>query len=250
MRILLSLLFLVVAIPSHARRQFDIEVIIFKRITDAEQTTESWPNVLPKIELKHAGYLNDANYRSRKSVILMGKDQLELKEQAQRLDEHAGFELLLHTGWRQSDRNTPTFHIQAGRDFSDEFNPDGSQRIQERQANAFNNAPVPYSFQPVYELDGKLRVFVDHYLYADVTLDLKAPNVREVTLQPKVIDFDFEQRSNSVQIGFLEDITPTLIKERFLKPYRMDQKRRMRSSETHFLDHPLLGIVIQTRRVE
>ncbi|MBO0181007.1 CsiV family protein, partial [Vibrio parahaemolyticus] len=30
---------------------------------------------------------------------------------------------------------------------------------------------------------------------------------------------------------------------------RMDQKRRMRSSETHYLDNPLMGMIIQVRRV-
>ncbi|NMU76239.1 hypothetical protein HKB17_03900, partial [Vibrio parahaemolyticus] len=34
-----------------------------------------------------------------------------------------------------------------------------------------------------------------------------------------------------------------------LKSYRMDQKRRMRSSETHYLDNPLMGMIIQVRRV-
>ncbi|MDF4825758.1 CsiV family protein, partial [Vibrio parahaemolyticus] len=36
----------------------------------------------------------------------------------------------------------------------------------------------------------------------------------------------------------------------FLKSYRLDQKRRMRSGETHYLDHPLMGMIIQVRRVQ
>ncbi len=41
MRILIPLLLLCVSMPSWAARQFDIEVIIFKRAVDAESTSES-----------------------------------------------------------------------------------------------------------------------------------------------------------------------------------------------------------------
>ncbi|QSA20002.1 hypothetical protein JV197_08680, partial [Vibrio furnissii] len=47
----------------------------------------------------------------------------------------------------------------------------------------------------------------------------------------------------------LESVSPTVDVESFLKSYRMDQKRRMRSGETHYLDHPLMGMIIQVRRV-
>jgi hypothetical protein len=47
----------------------------------------------------------------------------------------------------------------------------------------------------------------------------------------------------------MEDVTPTVRTGEFLKSYRLDQKRRMRSTETHYLDHPLLGMIIQVRRV-
>ncbi|MDN3684483.1 CsiV family protein [Vibrio sinaloensis] len=54
-----------------------------------------------------------------------------------------------------------------------------------------------------------------------------------------------------VEAGLMEQVAPTVEKARvFFKelPYR-SKKRRMRSSETHFLDHPLMGVLIQVRRV-
>ncbi|MEZ9563487.1 CsiV family protein, partial [Vibrio splendidus] len=44
MKRLIPLLLLFVSLPSLAQRQFDIEVIIFKRAVDAEKVNESWPN--------------------------------------------------------------------------------------------------------------------------------------------------------------------------------------------------------------
>ncbi|NCO46130.1 MAG: hypothetical protein GW890_06855, partial [Vibrio sp.] len=104
---------------------------------------------------------------------------------------------------------------------------------------------------PLYELDGKLQIYVQHYLYAETTLDLKAPSVREIVLQSKSLELDItpEEQNAEVQLGNLEAISPTVEKEEFLKSYRMDQKRRMRSNETHYLDHPLMGMIIQVRRV-
>nr|WP_269808628.1 CsiV family protein [Enterovibrio nigricans] len=38
--------------------------------------------------------------------------------------------------------------------------------------------------------------------------------------------------------------------EKYLEPYAFKQKRRMRSGEVHYLDHPLMGLIIQVTRVE
>lgn len=72
-----------------------------------------------------------------------------------------------------------------------------------------------------------------------------------MTLQEQQIELDspVSDAESNVQVGNLTEISPTVEVQEFLKSYRMDQKRRMRSTETHYLDHPLLGMVIQVRRV-
>ncbi|KJY93222.1 hypothetical protein TW84_04960 [Vibrio neptunius] len=255
MKKLIPLLLLVVAMPSWAKRQFDIEVIIFKRAVNPEQTAESWPNAVPDISMKRVGNLNDTGYRAQKGVSLLPASSYKLNPQVRKLKNHAGFKVLLHTAWRQGDGNryvAPTFHIQAGRDFSGQFMPDGSQRASETSTEVINGVTEESIASPLYELDGKLQVYVEHYLYADVKLDLKAPSVRDITFEAKPLEFtptNDVTAENTVQVGLMEDVTPMVHTEEFLKSYRMDQKRRMRSTETHFLDHPLLGMIIQVRRV-
>ncbi|WP_260258719.1 peptidoglycan binding protein CsiV [Vibrio intestinalis] len=252
MKKLIPLLLFFVAMPSWAARQFDIEVIIFKRAVDAEQTTESWPNTLPNIDMTNVGSFSDSNYRSRKGAWMLPHSSYRLTNQAQKLRNHAGFQVLMHKAWRQGDRgrlSAPVFRITGGKDYSAQFNRDGSQKgsANESVIDGVTEQSIP---GPLYELDGKFQVYVEHYLYADVELDIKAPSVREVTLEDREINIsDIDNASNTVQSGFMTEITPTVHTEEFLKSYRMDQKRRMRSSETHFLDHPLMGMIIQVRRV-
>lgn len=253
MKRLIPLLLLFVSLPSLAQRQFDIEVIIFKRAVDAEKVNESWPNTQPEISLERVGSFQDTQYRSRKGVQMLPYSEYKLAPQKNRLSNHAGFEVLMHTAWRQGDQGksyAPVFHIQAGRDFSKQFNADGSEKgaVTASNPDGFQEETID---KPLYELDGKLQIYVQHYLYAETTLDLKAPSVREVTLQEQQIELDspVSGAENNVQVGNLTEISPTVEVEEFLKSYRMDQKRRMRSTETHYLDHPLLGMVIQVRRV-
>jgi len=252
MKKLIPLLLLMASMPSLAQRQFDIEVIIFKRAVDAEQMNESWPNTLPEINLNRVGSFQDAEYRQKKNVKMLPYSEYALTEQKESLKKHAGFKVLLHTAWRQGDEGksaAPIFHIQAGKDYSQTFNADGSEKIAlETTSSDISEETID---APLYELDGKLQIYVQHYLYAETTLDLKAPSVREITLQDQTIELDspVSDADSTIQVGNLTEISPTVEVEEFLKSYRMDQKRRMRSTETHYLDHPLLGMIIQVRRV-
>ncbi len=249
MRIFVLLLMLCVSLPSWAR-QFDIEVIIFKRAVNAEKMTESWPNALPPIDMANVG-----NIRS-KGARFLPASSYRLNGVKAKLQRHAGFTVLSHKAWRQGDRgrhNAPIFHIRGGKDYSEQFNSDGSEKsatpIAQEDTNGFTEISID---NPLYELDGKLQIYVQHYLYAETTLDLKAPSIREITLEDTIIAEDSAQLGEvegNIQVGNLTEISPTVEVERFLKSYRLDQKRRMRSSETHYLDHPLMGVIIQVRRV-
>ncbi|KLN66412.1 MULTISPECIES: peptidoglycan binding protein CsiV [Vibrio] len=251
---LIPLLLMLVAMPSMAQRQFDIEVIIFKRAVDAEQTAESWPEKVTKIDLERAASFGDVSYRNKKGVKMLPASEYALNDEVKKLNQHAGFKVLMHKAWRQGDQGrfgAPIFHVQAGRDYSGQFNPDGSM-IEANQSQVLEGITEESIPKSLYQLDGKLQIYVEHYLYADVELDLKTPSVKDVTLeqhQPEVFSSEPSSDSQVVQVGLMEDVTPTVHKVEFLKSYRFDQKRRMRSTETHFLDHPLMGVIIQVRRV-
>ncbi len=256
MRILIPLLLLCISMPSWAQRQFDIEVIIFKRAVDAESTSESWPDELPEIEMMNVGSLDSDAYRSSKGVTLLPSSSFQLNPQEAALDDHAGFKVLKHVAWRQGDqgqRSAPIFRIIGGQDFSGAYYADGTPN--DGSNIAFTNDGFSESNVdgPLYELDGKIQIYVQHYLFAETTMDLRKPSVRQVHIESTPTEQLADEMGfidGNVQVGNLVDVSPTVTEEKFLKTYRLDQKRRMRSGETHYLDSPLMGMIIQVRRVE
>lgn len=254
MKKLIPLLLLLVAMPSLAQRQFDIEVIIFQRTVDAESTQESWPEQLPAINFSRSGNLTDAQYRQNRGVMMLDPADYQLTEQSQRLRNHAGFNVLLHTAWRQGDQGraaAPRFRIQAGNDYSDQFDPDGTPRMADEISISMIEGVTEQAIHPaLHELDGTLQIYVQHFLFAEANFDLKKPVVREVMIQQAANSAEDKDTANGVQEGHFMPISPVKEQQSFLKSYRFDQKRRMRSGETHYFDHPLMGMIIQVRRVE
>lgn len=255
MKKLIPILLFFVSFQSFAQRQFDIEVILFKRAVDPEQVNESWPNQLPAIELGNSLSFQNGIAMEKKGAKLLPASEYQLNPQYQALNRHAAFTPMLHVAWRQGDqgrRAAPVFHIQAGKDYSRDFDEAGNARVDTAVVEGMSEEIKEQTIHsPIYELDGKLQVYVQHYLFAEVDLDLKAPSVREITFEEQALSLDAiepEQESN-IQVGNLESVSPTLQVEEFLKSYRIEQKRRMRSTETHYLDHPLMGMIIQVRRV-
>ncbi len=258
MKRLVPLLMLFFALPVMAKRQFDVEVIIFKRNISAEQTNESWPNSLPPIDFSRVGNLASSAYLEQKGVTLLPNSEYQLNEQEQRLRNHAGFKVLLHTAWRQGDQgeySAPKFHILAGKNYSGRFNPNGTPVGSQTKpaVTGMTESSVP---SPIYELDGKLQIYVQHYLYANAVLDLKEPSVREVAIVSTMPE-DAPDTSTTVpsdsgneatKFGHLQNVSPEVETQTFLKSYRLDQKRRMKSGETHYFDHPLMGMIIQVRK--
>lgn len=296
MKKIIYALILLASWPSFAR-QFDIEVILFKRDVEPSSYQESWPDVLDPINLERAFSYRDKAMMNKNGAFLIS--QYKLNDVYQKLQNHAGFKPLMHVAWRQDDSGasrSPIFHIQAGQDFSDRFVADGrtiadanadlslvpldaptpTPALVEGDENLTPETPAIQS-GPILELDGTMQVYVQHYLYVVTELDLKVPGKhefivntpteKEVTVEDSiegdVVGISNEENidvanaeleptqplNDNIQLGHLEDVTPeTEIKE-FLKSYRMKEKRQMRSGETHYIDHPLMGMIIQVRKV-
>ncbi|WP_083539458.1 CsiV family protein [Enterovibrio coralii] len=120
----------------------------------------------------------------------------------------------------------------------------------------------------MYELDGFIRVYVQHYLFIETDLVLREPGERKVLKDVNAVPVPLENQtdtetdsllSNNTQVtSTTEGNTVTGLQklereyevEKYLEPYVLKQKRRMRSGEVHYLDHPLMGLIIQVTRVE
>ncbi|MGF1790915.1 peptidoglycan binding protein CsiV [Photobacterium profundum] len=294
MKKLIYLLLLAVSWPSFAARQFDVEVILFKRNINPEQVNESWPEQLKQVDMQGALSLEDTAALKAKGVTILPSSQYALDAQYNKLKKHAGFTPLAHIAWRQGDQNqanAPKLYITAGRDFSEQFLPDGrSKKDVEQPTNAIsidsdsNNDGITITADnstsllsnsnnnadtrsdSLYQLNGMLQVYVQHYLFLDANLDLREPSRREVIMTKPLLESIVNEQNamnvdtdtatengidvnSNVQIGHLQEVKKNIKVEEFLKPYRLSQQRRMRSGEIHYLDNPLLGVIIQVRRV-
>ncbi|MGF1756964.1 peptidoglycan binding protein CsiV [Photobacterium sagamiensis] len=282
MKKLVYILLLAVSWPTFAARQFDVEIILFKRNINPDQVSESWPDQKKPLDMRGTMTFGDTDRHAAKGVTLLSPDQYQLTNQYQKLKNHAGFTPLAHVAWRQGDKGkgaAPKFHLTSGKDFSDRYLADGTSKAELRRrqlseqdsthdADAGSDITIKIGNDvadtdlatdaagneaPLYQLEGKIQVYVQHYLFADVNLDLREPGRREVIvgtepLEGDYIDTETETESN-VQVGHLQEVKKKVEVEEFLKSYRLSQQRRMRSGETHYLDNPLMGMIIQVRRV-
>ncbi|GEM74872.1 peptidoglycan binding protein CsiV [Vibrio sagamiensis] len=267
MRILIPLLLIFASMPSWAGRQFDIEVIIFKRAINTNNSNEAWPNELPSIELNQSGSLNDQNYRQSKGVNLLPRSAYRLNAQATALNRHTGFKVLKHVAWRQGDQgkaNAPIFHIIGGRDFSNSYQANGQEANDYSSSMSIHDQADTSSPKPLFELDGTLQIYVQHYLFVNTVLDFREPITRSVIKERPLTssketsfgnNMAYRQETNTdksknIQVGNFNNVLSNTEEESFLQTIRMDQTRRMRSGEIHYLDNPFVGMLIQVRSVK
>ncbi|AJR08144.1 hypothetical protein C9J03_08210 [Photobacterium gaetbulicola] len=265
MKNIIYLLLFAISWPSLAARQFDIEVILFKRNIAPEQVSESWPDNQKPVDLNGTIDFGDTARLQARGLTPMPSSQFELNGQYNKLQQHAGFTPLAHFGWRQGDLSraaAPRIHFTAGKDFSAQFSADGTVKSAQptepadgQMDEGFNEESLISAQEEtssLRELDGTLRVYVQHFLFTEANFALREPSRREVIIgaEPLAPIEGSLEPAGSVQIGHLQEVKKQVKVEEFLKTYQFQQQRKMRSGETHYLDHPLMGMVIQIRRID
>ncbi len=134
-------------------------------------------------------------------------------------------------------------------------------------------APAATRLEPVWELDGDIAIHLDHYLYADVNLRLRQQGERELQITESdapmqtpqlglssepLTDTNADAPEGGVEVMALGDERAasegTLVAsqgtEPFLFSYQLSEPRRLRSTELHYFDHPLMGLLVQIRTYE
>ncbi|USH01255.1 peptidoglycan binding protein CsiV [Grimontia kaedaensis] len=274
MKKLIILLLCVISWPSFAERWFDVEVIVFKRNQNPDTVQENWPDAQPDINLSGAVSVFDKQTLAARGLQVLPKNQWQLNAEYNRLANHAGFKPLAHVAWRQNDGGRgamPKLRFTAGRNFGDSFYIDGTSK----DAPLVTSESAPDGYQPtdkasgpMYELDGFIRVYVQHYLFIETDLALREPGERKVLKEVQAVPLPLDNQVATEVEGITaegSDVAPvvegsaltglqklerTYSVEKHLNSYAFEQKRRMRSGEIHYLDHPLMGLIIQVTRVE
>lgn len=272
MKKLIILLLCAISWPSFAERLFDVEVIVFKRNQNPDAVQENWPDAQPDINLNNAILVFDSQALAARGLKVLPKSQWQLNAEYDRLANHAGFKPLVHVAWRQNDGGRgmmPKLRFTAGRNFGDSFYTDGTSKdalITTSEYAPDSDQPTEKISGPMYELDGFIRVYVQHYLFIETDLALREPGERKVLEEVQVVPTSLENPTitdvenivadNAISdtqgsaLTGLQKLERTYSVEKYLKSYHFEQKRRMRSGEIHYLDHPLMGLIIKVTRVD
>jgi len=214
---------------------------------------------------------------------------LQLSEQVQALKQHANYKLLMHSAWRMPPtikRRAIPIRIFAGQNYQTRFNPDGSpiltpiEEVQEAvivndiETNTDTAAVLMTDedeLTPLWQLDGELLIYLDHYLYAETKMYIRQETTREVPVSDVTSDYSTDQQSKEQSLLSLSSlaldvkIANPLVEsiseldseaeiemqeQAFLQSYPMKQLRVIRSSEIHYFDHPKFGMLMQIRKYE
>ena len=227
---LLTCLFLGFSLLAHAEeiRYYDVEVVLFENLDNASRQGENWPNSveleLPETRIEigqpYPGPI-PKEYDPKLTFKALSQKDYQLQEQAKKIDESESRRVLLHTGWRQpgmarEEALTVYFKRQIA----------GSSPV----SSVTTEAPVDpmatsrWAQAQAGELEGMIKVILSRYLHVD----------SDIVFRPHVA----EEPQSFYVMEVIENTVQPIV-------YRLQQtRRRMRSRELHYLDNPVLGMLV------
>ncbi|MCV6590039.1 MAG: peptidoglycan binding protein CsiV [Marinobacterium sp.] len=184
---------------------YQVEVLIFANNDPDALDDEFWPTGLSVPEKPNAIPLASTN--SHKAYSRLPGSSLLFTSEKRRIEQYENFRVLFHGGWKQpvvSKRNAKPVYIRAGQELSN----------------------------GKYELEGYITIDRGRFLhfrpdlFHSRQLDNREQNILNAFEQQEVTHTD----QGAARMDFLT--------------VQMSQGRRMRSKEVHYIDHPLMGILV------
>ena len=193
-----------------------MELIVFERNDPAAAKREFWPAVAerpgPGISLSRAGFPP------------LETRQRELKAAHLALARSPAYTPLAYLSWRQPGLNAAQavpVRIQSGQSFD---------------MPAESDTPGP-----LRQLEGTVKVVLGRYLHVYADLLLRRPMPEGFVGENRV--GGLQETADDSGAGFREPTTQ-------LHEFQMRQHRRMRRNEVHYLDHPMMGMLVLIRRAQ
>ncbi len=243
-------------------RWYEVELILFAHNNRQALDAEQWPEIigvdLPLEELVELQLPQEPPPETTDDVIgemvmdssatdapagdarqtpvafrMLDESEWQLQKTARRLRRSSRFEPLLHVAWRQ-----PTYGRAQARPvllYDDMTKPliiDGRPLS---EADTHAGPPNP-------KLIGTVKLSVARYLHLATDLIYRLP----VTQQAAIPVPDFDLWYDRPYPTLYEPQGPAYRLEEWqaIRGFRMQESRRMRSKVMHYLDHPLLGLVV------
>ncbi|WP_245608399.1 MULTISPECIES: peptidoglycan binding protein CsiV [Shewanella] len=181
------------------------------------------------------------------TTVLLSEQQNQFAEIVSKLSREPGNQSLLHMTWQQSmlpRHQTKPIRLYAGKDFSEAYEANGYPIV---PTTTFDIPSFDFlisqfdepEITPVWQLDGLMNIYLDHYLYVETQLALRQEGMKKAlpTLEAATLAESNIEQEESLQA------TP------FLFALPLTQNRRLRSEQIHYFDHPNMGLVLQIRKM-
>ncbi len=227
-RILILMLGLAsVMITAHGEEisSYKIELILFThRSETATQSIHSsditeWPDIENAVELS----VDQPNVDQTDGLFrALPLSETNLAEEISSLVQSKRYEVIKHLIWQQpgfGHASARSVHIHGGKDFKDQFPERLNIAWNLYENDQLVRRPTQLGLEQV---DGTVKVVLGRYLHVYTDLIFREPIMGEI-----------EQSDGQVR------------HTTYLADYRIRTHRRMRSQELHYLDHPLLGILVE-----
>ena len=145
----------------------------------------------------------------------MPASELQLTAQFKALNNHANYNVVLHSAWRMQpkDRNEAVpIRLFAGHNYQQQYQPNGdviSQQIEPvvTPISALDvSAELAEPTVPVWKIDGELTIYLEHYLYAKTNLFVRKEGTKTITAKENIAaeSQESDQATNVENIDLLE----------------------------------------------
>ncbi len=241
---ILSLFALVsVAHAADEVRYYDIETIIFESLDPSARQSEHWksdidrkiPPVVAELDQPYPGQF-PPQYDPSLTFKTLPKHAYLLQDAEKLLANSRQYRILLHTAWVQPGMGPDVaLPVHINRSFITDT-PVTHSLIPDTSETSSSNPALPTgTIQTRSVLDGYIKIILTRYLHADVDLVYTTG----LPLTPQ----------NNTTAPADDTTTPPIIQQPPVI-YRLSESRRMRSKELHYLDHPVLGMLLLITQYE
>ena len=270
-RALKTLFLAFITLPAWAQAQeqeerwYEVEIILFEHLNPVALESETWPLDIIEPDLEGSLELLRKIPEQEKITddgkpvpyLILPPEQYQLKGAYRKLLNSDNYLPYVHVAWRQvipprGKEDRIFIHDQLNSPI-DEDTIDAEKLAPRKVAtppantflrdDMFIETPLEFS-PPAHTLSGVLSVGLGRYLHVEADLLLYKPELastveEEFTLPPLVDEFQLPEQFSDQNV--MEPVAEEIQIPEF---FRIQGNMRMRSTEVHYLDHPLVGMLI------
>lgn len=219
-------------------RYYDIEIIVIQDFTAQARNSELWPLQVNIVQPKKTVQLGKPVYSSwlpkgvdlKSSYKVLSRKNYQLSPLVKLISKSKTQRVIFHTAWRQpgldKNKSLPIYfkrEIPAAPVIADEYNISLNTDKASFQSDSS-------TAQQTFILEGLIRVTLARYLHLEAELVYKSK-------LPTLLDAE-----NPFAAIDNENLRHKLKKQGVI--HLKQKRRRIRSNELHYIDHPVLSILV------